>query len=201
VHLSVTRGGLSLDLSEWKNIYFPAKNLMSVWRHGVTKLLRDAFKENKLNLPHNIAYLGKYIKRPPIANSRLVHYNGTDIMFRYHDHKSGNSKYYNCDHFDFITRFIQHIPDKRFRMIRYYGFLSNRHRSKLLPIVNRIFNNNTSSKIKMTWRFLYKRTFGINPTDCIVCNSKLRLGFLCIGYSTFDLKLRHCKIAQNKIIR
>jgi hypothetical protein len=37
VHLSVTRGGLSLDLSEWKNVYFPAKNLMSVWRHGVTK--------------------------------------------------------------------------------------------------------------------------------------------------------------------
>ena len=153
------------------------------------------------NPKKDIEYLGRYIKRPPIANSRLVHYNGTDIMFRYHDHKSGKSKYYNCDHFDFITRFIQHIPDKRFRIIRYYGFLSNRHRSKLLPIVNRIFNNDTSPKIKMTWRFLYKKTFGINPTDCIVCNSKLRLGFLCIGYSTFDLKLRHSKIAQNKIIR
>lgn len=74
--------------------------------------------------------------------------------------------------------------------------MSNSHPSKLLPIVNRIFNNDVSPKIKMNWRFLYQKTFGINPTDCIVCKSKLRLGFLSISYSAFDLKLRHDKITQ-----
>ena len=35
----------------------------------------------------------------------------------------------------FIKRLVQHIPDKGFRMIRYYGFLANCLRSRLLPIV------------------------------------------------------------------
>ncbi len=34
-------------------------------------------------------YLGRYLKKPPIAASRLAHYNeGTSLSFRYLDHKS-----------------------------------------------------------------------------------------------------------------
>ncbi|QIX57455.1 transposase [Piscirickettsia salmonis] len=34
---------------------------------------------------------------------------------------------------DFIDRLTQHIPDKFFKMIRYYGFLSYRTRTIILP--------------------------------------------------------------------
>ncbi|NQY42926.1 MAG: transposase [Legionellales bacterium] len=33
------------------------------------------------------------------------------------------------------AKFIFHIPDVNFRIIRYYGFLSNRKRGKSLPEV------------------------------------------------------------------
>ena len=34
---------------------------------------------------------------------------------------------------DLTYRLIEHIPDKHFKMIRYYGFLSNRRRGEMPP--------------------------------------------------------------------
>ena len=45
---------------------------------------------------------------------------------------------------EFIERFIQHIPEKGFRMIRYYGFLSNAVRGKLLPKIYKILGQKQS---------------------------------------------------------
>lgn len=233
VHLSVTRGGLSHDLSEWKNIYFPAKNLMSVWRHGVTKLLRDAFKENKLNLPHNIApyflnkllneqyqrhwrihcakkqnnaekdiaYLGKYIKRPPLANSRLVHYSGKDVLFKYFDHKSGTHKKLHLDVYSFLKRFTQHIPPKHFKIIRYYGFLANSVRTRYLPLVYKLTNSIFDFVHHVSWQTIHRKTFGTSPLDCILCNDKLKFGFVVVGMTNKELHQHHSKLALQKIIR
>lgn len=96
--------------------------------------------------PHNnpkkdIEYLGRYIKRPAIANSRLLHYNGNALVFKYLNHRTKKTEYTELHPFDFITRFIQHIPEKGFRLIRYGGFLANRVRAKWLPIVYALFNH------------------------------------------------------------
>ena len=122
-------------------------------------------------------------------------------MFKFLNHKTGKEEFFNCDIFNFIDRFTQHVPERYFRMIRYYGFLSNYHRGKLLPIVNKLFDREAPTSIKMTWRFLYKRTFGHSPTDCILCNAKLKLAFLCVGVNSFVLKSYHHLLAQNKPIR
>ncbi|MFV7797175.1 transposase [Klebsiella pneumoniae] len=34
---------------------------------------------------------GRYLKKPPIAASRLAHYNGGKLSFRYLDHKTGET--------------------------------------------------------------------------------------------------------------
>ncbi|WP_440866502.1 transposase [Symbiopectobacterium purcellii] len=36
-----------------------------------------------------------------------------------------------------ILRLIKHIPEKHFRMVRYFGFLANRVVGKLLPLVRK----------------------------------------------------------------
>ncbi|MCP4473411.1 MAG: hypothetical protein GY821_02335 [Gammaproteobacteria bacterium] len=40
----------------------------------------------KKNHLHNVNYLGRYIKRPPIAESKLRHYNGKNVTFSYLNH-------------------------------------------------------------------------------------------------------------------
>ena len=40
------------------------------------------------NYKHNIEYLARYVKRPAIANSRLLHYCSSGVQFWYFDHKT-----------------------------------------------------------------------------------------------------------------
>ncbi|CAH1560904.1 hypothetical protein THF1C08_1120002 [Vibrio jasicida] len=37
-------------------------------------------------------YLGRYLKRPPISASRLRHYSGGTVVFKYLDHRGGKHK-------------------------------------------------------------------------------------------------------------
>ncbi|WP_394355837.1 transposase [Candidatus Trichorickettsia mobilis] len=55
----------------------------------------------------------------------------------------------------FISSLIMHIPDRYFRIIRYYGFLSNRTRGIQLPIVYKAINQIIPKKIKsLNWRLM-----------------------------------------------
>ena len=44
------------------------------------------------------------------------------VVFDYLDHRDQQHKSMPCETESFIKRLVQHIPDKGFRMIRYYGF-------------------------------------------------------------------------------
>ena len=67
-------------------------------------------------------YFARYIKRPVIAEYRLRHYDGAEVVFAFLNHHTKKTSQMTLTTFDFIRRFIQHIPDVGFRMIRYYGF-------------------------------------------------------------------------------
>ena len=72
-----------------------------------------------------IEYLGRYLRHPAIANSRIIDYNGKGVTFYYEDNK-GNKLFKTMSVFDFISAIIQHIPDKHFRLVRYYGVCARR---------------------------------------------------------------------------
>ncbi|ENB91590.1 transposase family protein, partial [Escherichia coli P0298942.8] len=70
-------------------------------------------------------YLGRYLKKPPIAASRLAHYNGgASLSFRYLDHKTGETATETLTQRELVARLKQHIPEKFFKMVRYFGFLA-----------------------------------------------------------------------------
>ncbi len=148
----------------------------------------------------DIEYLGRYFKRPAIANSRLIHYNGNDVLFSYLNHKTKKEQIRVCDIFEFVRRFTQHIPEKNFSMIRYYGFLSSALRGKLLPVVNRYFKN-VNNITKVTWQKLIQKTLGFNPLECILCQNTLRFSGLAIGLSTLQFHYHFAALAPRRIIR
>lgn len=129
------------------------------------------------NLKHNIEYLGKYLKRPPLGETRILKYDGQLVTFCYLDHYTKTTQIMTLPVLDFIARLIQHIPDKNFRMIRYYGFLANAVRSKLLPIVYRELNSfrNFKSKVYLSFRTMFKSNFNRDPLICPVCKSLMNL--------------------------
>lgn len=70
-----------------------------------------------------IKYIGRYIRHPAIANSRIIDYNGRGVTFYYENH-DGNKYFKTMSVFDFISAIIQHIPERNFRLVRYYGIYS-----------------------------------------------------------------------------
>ncbi len=60
-------------------------------------------------------YLGRYLKKPPIAASRLAHYKGgASLSFRYLDHKTGETATETLTQRELVARLKQHIPEKFF---------------------------------------------------------------------------------------
>lgn len=79
----------------------------------------------------NINYLNRYLKRSPIAASKLRHYTGGAVF--HNGHRTQQHRTQRLSQEAMLWRYISHIPSRHFKMVRYYGFLSNRKRGELLP--------------------------------------------------------------------
>ncbi|WP_369127274.1 transposase [Candidatus Bandiella numerosa] len=109
-----------------------------------------------------------------LLDSKLKHYDGNNVIFKYLDHKTNTYLESSFSVFDFIARLIQHIPYVNFRMIRYYGVLANRVRSKLLPILYRFLGQTEKSQLILpSYSSLLISNFNHNPMVCSICNSHM----------------------------
>lgn len=148
------------------------------------------------NHKQNVEYLARYIKRPPIAESRLRHYDGQSIRFCYLDHRSNTYKNLTLTAEQFIARFVQHIPDRGFRMIRYYGFLANRVIGKLLPLAHKLFGCQFDSTATPDFASLIKKNFNFDPLSCVLCGQQMLLAIIKIGITRISKLLSmHLKLA------
>lgn len=136
--------------------------------------------EQSDNLKVNVEYLGKYLKRPPIGEARIKEYDGTYVTYEYLDHYTGTTEVMTLPVLEFIARLIYHIPDKNFRCIRYYGFLANRVRGKLLPIVHNLIGNEhfSNTKVYIPWRTMIQQSFLYDPLQCPFCGTPMKLQYV-----------------------
>lgn len=72
-----------------------------------------------------IDYLGRYVYRVAIANSRLQKVENGRVTFTYKDYRDGNQKKMDLTALEFMRRFLLHALPSGFQKIRYYGFLAN----------------------------------------------------------------------------
>lgn len=149
---------------------------------------------------HTVNYLGRYLKRPPLAQSRLQHYDGQLVVFEYLNHATQRHHTLTEQAEAFIARLVQHIPDKGFRMIRYYGFLAHRVRAALLPKVYALLDQPTPQPATVRWPTLLQRSFGLDPLQCILCQAPLQLTRLVPGLPPRQLPHYHKQLALMKPI-
>ena len=153
--------------------------------------------EQSNNMKANVEYLGKYLKRPPIGETRIKHYDGNTVTFEYLDHYTNIKETMTLPVLDFIERLICHIPDKNFRNIRYYGFLANRLRGKLLPLVYKLLDIKTviTTKVYISWRTMIQTAYKYDPLRCPLCKSIMLLKAVLLP-SYYSLVSKHEEIAR-----
>ncbi|ECV7489942.1 IS91 family transposase, partial [Salmonella enterica subsp. enterica serovar Muenchen] len=131
VHMLVTMGGMKKN-GEWKTYDFvPFEMLRKQWQTVVLKLIRrklsarekkqvqsrlqKAYSENgegfyvyapkqKGNVKRQLGYIGRYMRRPAIAVSRIEAYDGETVTFRYRDKTDGKEKTETIPVEEFIGR-------------------------------------------------------------------------------------------------
>lgn len=120
-------------------------------------------------------YIGRYLGRPVIATSRIDAYDGEFVTYHYNRHEDNKLVVRKLPAIDFINLLIQHIPEKHFKMIRYYGIYA-RHResdNKLYRAVSK-----EAHKVLLDfnrWRTAILSAFGYDPLKCPHCGKTMLL--------------------------
>ncbi len=153
VHLLVTAGGLSADGTQW----IPTKNPKYLVPEGALAVIFRAklcAAVNKAKLLHLappqvwkkkwvvhcqpagsgrkvLDYLGRYVFRIAITNSRLEQIENDQVTFRYRDSCSQKLRRLTLPALEFIARFLQHVLPPGCTKVRYYGIWSNSCRKQL----------------------------------------------------------------------
>lgn len=140
-------------------------------------------------------YIGRYAKRPCVSEANITHYDPKNktVSFLYKDKLENNAeKMAIVPILEFIGRLIRHIPDKNFRMIRYYGIYANCVKnefwdllvyqiSQLFSLAKIIF---TPNNYLDSWRDRIIASTGCDPLVCKKCGVEMVLTQ--IGYRTRD---------------
>lgn len=147
VHFLATAGGLSRDGTDWlkaKNPAFlvPVEALSLVFRAKLCAALKKAGLLEQV--PRTVwkkkwvvhcqpagsgqkvlDYLGRYIFRVAITNSRLERIEDGQVTFRYRDNRTQDMRHVTIPAVEFIHRFLQHVVPRGCAKVRYYGIWSS----------------------------------------------------------------------------
>ncbi len=141
-----------------------------------------------------VRYIGRYTKRPVIAESRITSYDGQYVQFYFKDKATNQTFYPKLTVEEFIAHLIRHIPDKYFRQIRYAGIFASRVKSSLTAIArNLLFQLKKSNAKILSWRERRINFTGNDPLICPKCLKKMFLSVIAYANKYGQLKIIYCQ--------
>jgi len=156
VHMIVTEGGYD---KQGKFVssgnYIPYNALHKNWEYNILRVLKKCLpkgiveeayrrypngfcvyvRKDRISSRKGLAkYIGRYVRHPAIANTRIVAYNGEAVRFYWKDHE--NKIHYKIILvYNFISAIIQHVPEKNQKLVRYYGAYSRRKKANIKSVI------------------------------------------------------------------
>ena len=148
-HIHAIVPGAGIDASgrvvtvENANFLVPQPALRSIFRARFRDLLADLTREHDLPAidpeiwqkdwgghlqpfgsgENIIKYLGRYVCRTAIGDSRIISISDTHVSFRWKDRANGNaSEVETLEGVEFVGRYLRHVLPQGLRAIRHYGF-------------------------------------------------------------------------------
>ena len=85
------------------------------WGHGETAVLD---------------YLGRYVHRIAIANTRIIAMDENTVTFRYKERKKSRWRTCTLSGHEFMRRFLQHVLPRGLHKVRYYGLWNSKQRAQ-----------------------------------------------------------------------
>lgn len=196
IHALISEGGAG-NFTPWRVVKhfdyeFLRRAFQKVLLQHLSMRLGSSFKKIKYDIYRNtengfyvranpslcnpsatIKYICRYLGRPAIASSRIDYYDGQSVTFHYFRHPDHKRITETLPALGFIQKLIQHIPEKHFKMLRYYGIYAKHHKQEkklffvLSPEKKRFL------KKQLCWRKSILLTFGYDPLKCPKCGTSM----------------------------
>lgn len=126
--------------------------------------------EERQDLELTAAYIGRYARRPPLSELRIKDYTGEYVTFEFKDYRHNGSKVlYTLKTIEFTRKLIRHIPPHYFNVIRHYGLLASRVKSKYKEITDTLLVIPPTVKKMKDWRERQTMFQGEDPLLCKIC--------------------------------
>jgi hypothetical protein len=121
-------------------------------------------------------YIGRYAKRPAMAESRIKGYDGSMVTFEYQDKSEKVYQTETLPVYDFLGRLIRHIHDKHYRVIRYAGIFSVRTKREDCATARRLLLQAPEyPRSPLSWRERRMQQEGYDPLVCRFCGRTMVL--------------------------
>lgn len=120
-----------------------------------------------------IKYISRYLGIPVIATSRIDTYDGKNVTFHYTRHEDNKTVTETIPALNFIQKLIVHIPEKHFKMLRYYGIYAKHHKQekKLRKCISA--EKQRFLRSIQDWRQSILLSFGYDPLCCSECGTSM----------------------------
>lgn len=193
IHMIVSAGGVT-PKGVWKPIEFiPYVMLRKRWKTKLLVALKPKLKNDAqiealfqkewyvnvgirlFGVKMTIGYVGRYTKKPVLAESRIIGYDGQTVRIAYKDYNTDTDVFWTMPVLQFISLLIQHIPPPQFKMIRYAGFVASRVKKLYQEKLQPLFRHLGKVVAKLTWRVRRWRRTGKDPLSCGKCGREMTL--------------------------
>jgi hypothetical protein len=193
LHTLVSAGGLVISSGRWiARLNFDEHEMMLAWRYALLAYLDEAMKADVLKSdlskdelrkiletegerPWNVFigrlvskrtvvdHIGRYIRKPPIAQRRLTITSDEELEYLAKDTKHQRFTTVRYLKEAFVATLIPHVPDRYRNSMRYFGLLAPRLKSTLSVVFMLLRQKRRPRPLRLSWANLRYKTFGTDP--------------------------------------
>jgi hypothetical protein len=194
LHMMVSAGGLKFADALWvKSLEFDRKQIMTLWRFAVTAYLSKAQRDGLLRKPslpeefnklllkqvqrpwnihitqkmskkHFLGYAGRYIRRLPISQKRILKVTKEEVVYQSKDAKTKTLLENHCTPAKFVAMLNPHVPDRYQHSMCYFGLLAPRTKTQSSAAVFALLGQLPLPRPpRQLWAHSLRKRFGVDP--------------------------------------
>jgi len=117
-----------------------------------------------------VEYLGRYVNRVAIANSRIKKVDEKEVAFSWKDYRTEKQHVTPLKGETFLKRWLMHILPAGFVKVRHFGILSCRNKKDALTVARQYFKQTVPASLKKEpWYVIFEKIHGHSPFLCPEC--------------------------------
>lgn len=117
--------------------------------------------------------MARYVIHPAITDSRIIGYDTKNVTFKYE--RDGIAHEVTMEKNEFIHSVMKHIPDAKFKMIRYYGIHGRRAKKSVREVMKKLGKIVYHKISPFSWRKHIIEYTGKDSLRCKKCSREIKL--------------------------